>query len=418
MRTIAKAVEVGNMKNQILQGNAIDIIKKISVESINCIVTSPPYYGLRDYDLPPTDWAEVSYAPMPGLPPLIIPPMACCLGSEDSVEAYVGHMVLVFRELWKVLRGDGVAWLNLGDSYANSPKGSIVTNKSTLSGSQTYQANGTPPKLLDKTKIGLKQKDLIGIPWRVAFALRADGWYLRNDIIWHKPSAIPESVGDRCTKSHEYIFLLTKKARYWYDQDAIREPHKKESIKRDQTGYKAAFVGRHTMPGDNRPHSDNHNGFNHPLGRNKRTVWTVPPKPYKGAHFATFPPALIEPCILAGCPSRVCVECDESWVRVVERRKADATRPRPFGKKGNDDRNDTLRIYEEHISVKIGFAPTCQCNAPHRPGVVLDPFFGAGTVGVAARQLKRNWLGIELNADYIEMALERLNQTQPALFPR
>jgi DNA modification methylase len=235
----------------------------------------------------------------------------------------------------------------------------------------------------------LKQKDLCGIPWRVAFALQADGWYLRNDIIWHKPSAIPESVGDRCTKAHEYIFLLTKKAQYWYDQDAIREPCKEESIKRDQTGYKAAFVGRHTIPGDNRPHSDSHNSFNHPFGRNKRTVWTVSAESFKGAHFATFATKLIEPCIRAGCPSRVCMECGESWVRA---------------KASNI------------------FTPTCQCcplptnKESTIPGVVLDPFFGAGTVGVVAKQLKRNWLGIELNANYIEMAWERLDQTQPALF--
>ncbi|KKL70344.1 hypothetical protein LCGC14_2105880, partial [marine sediment metagenome] len=373
------------MKSQILQGDVIDIIKKILAESINCVVTSPPYYGLRNYGLPPTDWPEVSYAPMPGLPPLIIPPTTCCLGLEDSIEAYVGHIVLVFRGLWKVLRNDGTLWLNLGDSYATGTKASRPQfSPNGTVGANRPEAQNSVPRV--GTPTGLKTKDLIGIPWRVAFALQADGWYLRNDIIWHKPSATPESVADRCTKAHEYIFLLTKKAKYWYDQDAIREPHKEESIKRDQAGYKAAFVGRHTMPGENRPYSDSHNGFNHPSGRNKRTVWTVPAKPYKGAHFATFPAKLIEPCILAGCPSRVCVECDEPWVRVVKKTK---------------------------------FTPTCQCcplparKEATRPGVVLDPFFGAGTVGVVAKQLKRKWSGIELNADYIEMARERLDQTQP-----
>ncbi|KKK86062.1 hypothetical protein LCGC14_2767010, partial [marine sediment metagenome] len=366
----------------------IDIIKKILAESINCVVTSPPYYGLRNYGLPPTDWPEVSYAPMPGLPPLIIPPTTCCLGLEDSIEAYVGHIVLVFRGLWKVLRNDGTLWLNLGDSYATGTKASRPQfSPNGTVGANRPEAQNSVPRV--GTPTGLKTKDLIGIPWRVAFALQADGWYLRNDIIWHKPSAMPESVTDRCTKAHEYIFLLTKKPKYWYDQEAIREANSEGT----------------------------------PLqGRNKRTVWTVAGKPYKGAHFATFPPDLIEPCILAGCPSRVCVECDEPWVRVVERRKADVTRPRPLGKKGNDDHNDTLRIYEEHTSVTIGFTPTCQCaplpgrKEATRPGVVLDPFFGAGTVGVAARQLKRDWLGVDLNADYIEMARERLDQTQPPLF--
>lgn len=416
------------MRNQILQGDVIDIIKKISVESINCIVTSPPYYGLRNYDLPPTDWAEVSYAPMPGLPPLVIPPTACCLGLEDSIEAYVGHMVLVFRGLWKALRGDGVAWLNLGDSYANSPKGSIVTDNSTLSGSKTYQANGTPPKLLDKTKIGLKQKDLCGIPWRVAFALQADGWYLRNDIIWHKPSVIPESVTDRCTKAHEYIFLLTKKTKYWYDQNAIREEAKSDYKNRggsllNDTGWHTSARGGDTTRRNDRSNDDG-------TTRNKRTVWTVATIPYKAAHFATFPTKLIEPCILAGCPSQACVECGEPWVRMVEKKKGNPTNfnGSSFNRGKTYQAQSSLAEVgktDRTIQIKtIGFVPTCQC-APRpahketsRSGVVLDPFFGAGTVGVAARQLKRDWLGIELNADYIEMARERLDRTQPALFPR
>jgi hypothetical protein len=175
---------------------------------------------MRNYDLPPTKWPEISYAPMAGLPKITIPPMACCLGLEDSIEAYVAHMVLVFRGLWWVLRDDGVAWLNLGDSYVTSPPG----NKGFHYG-ESRRANGileTGHKL--NVGVGLKAKQLMGIPWRVAFALQADGWYLRSDIIWAKKNGLPESCQDRPTKAHEHLFLLAKSGKYWYDREAIREP--------------------------------------------------------------------------------------------------------------------------------------------------------------------------------------------------
>lgn len=238
-------------------GNCLDHLEFMPDNSVNCCVTSPPYFGLRDYGVDGQ------------------------IGLEQTPEEYVNKMVEVFREVRRVLRDDGALWLNLGDSYG-------------------------------------KGKQLLGIPWRVAFALQADGWYLRQDIIWSKPNPMPESVRDRCTKSHEYIFLLTKSQRYYYDHDAIREPHTGEAAKAVAIGYKEvgqrgvnSSVRRGLTDGQATQFSKKgHSGYFgadgkcllNPLGKNKRSVWSVPTQSVKGAHFATVPPALIEPCILAGCP--------------------------------------------------------------------------------------------------------------------
>ena len=255
------------------------------------------------------------------------------LGLEATPELYVAKMVEVFREVKRVLKADGTLWLNLGDSYAgsgrgNNPNGKQGTNKGT---SFDPEYSGVVPS-------GLKHKDLVGIPWRVAFALQADGWYLRQDIIWAKPNPMPESVTDRCTKSHEYLFLLTKNERYFYDADAIAEPletpahapgNKKVDASRNDADQMQKVWG---LSGT----------------RNKRTVWTVATSPYAEAHFATFPPKLIEPCILAGCPSG---------------------------------------------------------------GLVLDPFAGSGTTIQVAQQLGRQGVGVELNPAYITLADTRTAQT-------
>ena len=235
-------------------------------KSIQCIVTSPPYWGLRKYTGDQgIEWPEISYSPMPGLPELHIEPMTCELGLEPTPEMYIGHMVLVAREMWRVLRDDGTFWMNLGDSYASSIKGSGGPSEKQLSNAGSrYETN-------QRFRHGLKSKDLCGIPWRVAFALQADGWYLRSDIIWSKTNPMPESVTDRPTKAHEYLFLLTKRAKYFYDSESIRE---------------ISSTARRT------------NGT--ALGRNRRTVWHLATQPYKGAHFAVFPEKLITPCVLAG----------------------------------------------------------------------------------------------------------------------
>jgi DNA modification methylase len=253
------------------------------------------------------------------------------LGLEDTPEEYVANMVKLFREVRRVLRDDGTVWLNLGDSYSSG--GRTTTTNQTLRGDKDYGATRPKPSK------NIKPKDLIGIPWRVAFALQADGWYLRQDIIWHKPNPMPESVKDRCTKAHEYIFLLSKNKKYYYDNEAIKEPAKDWGT-RDRSKGKYHNKGTGLTP---------HTGLekSYPT-KNKRSVWTVTTKPFKGAHFAVFPMDLIEPCVLAGCPEG---------------------------------------------------------------GTVLDPFGGSGTTGLVAKQNKRNAVLIELNTKYIDIAEDRITNT-------
>ena len=274
-----------------------------------------------------------------------------------------------------------------------------------------------------------KPKDVAMIPHKVFDALMADGWYGRSDCIWSKKNCLPESITDRPTKSHEYVFLLTKSPRYWYDQDAIREPIANSSVQRinqpnfdNQTGGPKDYrngvntnrSARNTL--ENFKKSSNQ-------GRNCRTVWSIPTQSFRAAHFAVFPEALAERCILAGCPSQVCVECGEPWVRVVEKTGIDyKSQERINTQKSKLSKNRINKLDGKNFQPSnIGtnqLLPTCQCSASSRPGIVLDPFFGAGTVAVVATKLKRNWLGIELNPDYIDLARERIARTQPALFAR
>ena len=226
---------------EIKQGDALSVLKTMPDQSINTCITSPPYWGLRDYGVDGQ------------------------LGLEPTPAEYVANLVEVFREVRRVLRDDGTLWLNLGDSYAGSGKGAWDNPSDKVK--EVYVPKSQDYKHMDRVPIGTKPKDLVGIPWMVAFALRTDGWYLRSDIIWHKPNAMPENVKDRPTKAHEYVFLLTKSRKYYYDYDAIKEP---------------------TRDGKDK--------------RNKRTVWTINTNPFKGAHFAVFPEELVEPCVLAGCP--------------------------------------------------------------------------------------------------------------------
>lgn len=324
-------------------GDCVDSMREMPDESVNCCVTSPPYFGLRDYGHDGQ------------------------IGLEATPEAYVARLVEVFREVKRVLRGDGTLWLNLGDSYAGvNGIGRNDAGRNFTGGGGNKLGSGNPGKQgTIARESGLAAKQLIGIPWRVAFALQADGWYLRQDIIWSKPNPMPESVTDRCTKSHEYIFMLSKLARYYYDQEAIKEPAIYAGLTgQDESGYKDAkkFNGKHTDK--QRGHSRRHAGFNErwdamPKGeqcggmRNKRSVWNVATKPYSGAHFATFPPDLIEPCILAGCPEN---------------------------------------------------------------GVVLDPFGGSGTTGAVSAALGRDFILCELNPAYAELARQRISEVSLNLF--
>lgn len=249
------------MNYKILNGDCIKSLKTLDDESVNCCVTSPPYWGLRDY-------GESDQ-----------------LGLEETPEEYVTNMVKVFSEVKRVLTKDGTLWLNLGDSYAGN-----CSRTSSGRAGMGKEREGIYSRLGD----GLKSKDLVGIPWRVAFALQADGWYLRQDIIWHKPNPMPESVTDRCTKSHEYIFLFSKSPKYYYDHEAVKEKSKGEWGTRDRTNGKYHNEGTGLNP---------HSGLEKSYEMaNKRSVWTVNTRPYPEAHFATYPKKLIRPCIKAGCP--------------------------------------------------------------------------------------------------------------------
>jgi DNA modification methylase len=361
------------------QGNALQI--PLADESVHCVVTSPPYWGLRDYGTATWEggdegcdhlekelsWStklereqkkragkKLSYRDTCGKCGAIR--IDNQLGLESTPEEYVENMVAVFREVRRVLRADGTLWLNLGDSYATggySGEGN-VTNKDP---SRYPGGWRTQPRAQGAMKTagvgGLKPKDLCGIPWRVAFALQADGWWLRSDIIWSKPNPMPESVTDRPTKAHEYLFLLTKSARYYYDADAVREALKESSIERGKYGWSgntddSKFISVQAGQGFRRVKKEGTklNELYNPAGRNRRTVWHIATAPYSGAHFATYPPALVEPCIKAGCPEG---------------------------------------------------------------GTVFDPFAGSGTTLQVARALGRNGVGLDLSAEYLHLARQRLS---------
>lgn len=270
----------GLRESMVFQGDAEVLLKQFPSNFFRCCITSPPYWGLRDYG---TEGQ---------------------IGAEEEPSDYICHLVAVFEQVYRVLTEDGTLWLNIGDSYTSGNRGYRAPDKKNPVRAMSYRA---------KTPDGLKPKDLIGIPWRLAFALQKAGWYLRSDIIWEKPNCMPESVKDRPTRAHEYVFLFAKSLKYYYDYESVREPS----------------------------------------GRNRRTIWSIPTDPFPGAHFATFPQKLVEPCILAGSQP-------DDWV--------------------------------------------------------LDPFFGSGTVGVVCEQQHRNYVGIELNPEYVNIAVERVRRTERLLF--
>jgi DNA modification methylase len=322
------------MSVQIIPGDCIASMEALPEKSVQCVVTSPPYWGLRDYG------------------------MEGQLGQEKTPEEYVKNMVRVFHAAWRVLKNDGTLWLNLGDTYASS----------WAAGRRSVIGQGSRENRINRISGDLKEKDMVGIPWMVAFALRADGWYLRQEIIWNKPNPMPESVTDRCTKSHEHIFLLTKSKKYYFDQDAIREPAKESSLNRLAQDIERQEGSGRIAGWEERKMKAVQRGFaskgqiedmqHHAKNiiweetANKKSVWTVTTKPYREAHFATYPPELIEPCILAG--SRM---------------------------------GDT----------------------------VLDPFNGSGTTGEVAIRFRRDYIGLELNPEYIKLTEKRLKKVQPIL---
>jgi DNA modification methylase len=341
---------------RIIHGDCIAGLRTLPDASIHCCVTSPPYWGLRDYGHDGQ------------------------IGLESTPEAYVARMVEVFREVRRVLRDDGTLWLNLGDSYAgswgNQGRKETRGTQRPINGPMMQRLKAQPVHDIEccldddctcpagdenggiypdkKTRTGswvnehptLKPKDLVGIPWRVAFALQADGWWLRQDIIWHKPNPMPESVRDRCTKAHEYVFLLTKSERYYYDAEALRELYA-DGVGKDRLACPKASIGRGGNEGERMRSQFYKNG-----GRNRRSVWTITTKPYSGAHFAVMPPDLVEPCIKAGCPEG---------------------------------------------------------------GTVLDPFAGSGTTLAVAAELGRSGIGCELNPEYIALAERRIKDARSSV---
>jgi DNA modification methylase len=327
------------MSVRLLTGDCRQVLKTLPDASVHCCVTSPPYFGLRDYG------------------------NAAQIGLEPTPAEYVEQMVAVFREVRRVLRDDGTLWLNLGDSYG---RGKRTENPSDAKRGTGFHAAVTKDAGYGAPVLAQEQqnKQLLGIPWRVAFALQADGWYLRQDIIWSKPNPMPESVRDRCTKAHEYVFMLSKSERYFYDQDAIKEPAIYAGLTgQDESGFKdpQSYAGKHAKTDKQRGHSRKHAGFNarwdamekaEQCGgmRNRRSVWEIATRPFTEAHFATMAPELAKTCIKAGCP--------------------------------------------------VG-------------GVVLDPFGGAGTTGLVADRLQRDALLIELNADYAGIAERRISSDAP-----
>jgi len=435
-------------EHRIIQGDVLAGLRTLPDGIIQTVVTSPPYYWMRNYGVDGQ------------------------LGLEDTPELFVQKIVEVFREVRRVLRDDGTLWLNFGDSYSGSmsTKGAVI-NQNTLSAG-TGQDTGYREKPLGIIP-GLKAKDMIGVPWRVAFALQADGWYLRSDIIWNKPNPMPESVTDRPTKSHEYIFLLTKNARYYYDAEAIREeattnenrpmgcdrarsyegklnldpnaPKQfkvsklmdtdpqdcadyvsakfKQFKKQDQTGN-PTYTGfnerwkegtRRTTAGSNgqQVHPD---GITHDLGngitRNARTVWTIATQARPEAHFATFPDEIPRRCISAGTSERgCCPKCGKPWERIVEPTGG------MLGKSWHPHTNDEVTgqkapnggLSKTYRRVDKGWMPGCKCDAGEPiPCTVLDPFLGSGTTMRIARDLCRSSIGIEINPVYIKIARKLL----------
>lgn len=385
--------------------------------SIHAIMTSPPYFGLRKYEGEQgVEWPSVEYAPMPGLPSLTIPAMQCPLGLEPTLEAYIGHLILCLREWRRVLRDDGTCWVNLGDSYASDSKWGGATG-----GKHVKGLHGSTGIGRQKRKTGIGDKQLLGVPWRFAFAAQADGWVLRSDIIWAKGvsfcpnysgSSMPESVRDRPSKSHEYLFLLAKQSRYYFDMDAVREPHVKE---RDwPTWEERKADGAPMRRGDPGQSGDTCKwagvGAN-PQGRNLRSVWTLSPQPFPGSHFAVWPPALVEPMVRASTSERgVCPGCGSQWRRVVER----ATGEAPDSYNGSSFNKGKTKLAREHLAAvgeaerttaraTTGWEPSCTCNAGDPiPATVLDPFAGSGTTGRVAVKLGRRAVLCDVSGEYLD----------------
>lgn len=375
------------MNYELLCGDALTVLKTLSSGSVQMCVTSPPYLGLRSYL--PDDHPDKELE----------------IGAGQTPEEFVCALVEVFREVRRALRNDGTLWLNLDSSYNGSGgAGGDYGPGGIKEGQPTYPG---------RNSVNFKPKDMIPIPWMVAMALQRDGYYLRSDIIWHKPSVMPESVTDRPTGSHEYLFLLSKSQKYFYDAEAIKEPtNTKDNIVRDRDNTRL-----NNTPGRTRMKGLVANDYEM---RNKRTVWTVSARPYTGTHYAVYPPELIEPCILASTSAKgCCAVCGAPWERLTESVGIEAERCTPSKEaraagRGQVDRNIPPGYHP--VVTTLGWQPTCDCNADIEPCVVLDPFFGSGTTGAVALKHHRRFVGIDLDERNIALAHRRIRQSQPMLF--
>ena len=419
------------MTERIIQGDTRAILKTLSAESVDCCITSPPYWGLRDYGTAKweggnpecshkqktarndagrvnvqgfhgsassdSDKGEMNYRDVCGKCGAIR--IDSQIGLEKTPEEYVAKLVEIFREVRRVLKKEGTVWLNLGDSYVSQRLDGSHGGWNASGGYYTGRHKNDGVK--HEVDVGnLKTKDLVGIPWRVAFALQADGWWLRQDIIWNKPNCMPESVTDRCTKNHEYVFLLAKSQKYYFDAEAIKEQalHKEDV----RAGY-----GRLHYRGKRQGYSGTgqENFVKIVENRNKRSVWTITTSPFSEAHFAVFPEALVEPMIKAGTSEKgVCPDCEKAWERNEQIIKH-------VGHKSREDEKHFKCGSGQHFSNEkksLGWQPTCKCGKEPMPATVLDIFCGSGTTGVVAKKLGRNFIGIELKEDYCKLANERI----------
>lgn len=382
------------MSWRIINADVIDGLKQLPDESVHCVVTSPPYWGLRDY----------------GVDGMI--------GLESTIDEYIAKMVAVCREIKRVLRKDGTFWLNMGDCYAAGGCGARDPErwpKQSRNDHRIQHSHRRPAPFL-------KPKDLVMQPARLALALQADGWWLRKDIIWAKPNPMPESCRDRPTSSHEHVFLLAKSAKYYYDQDAVREPHIHAQDPRNNGE-------RHTYKEGAKFYDDVAKQTNtkidcvsfNPNGRNLRDVWTIPTSPYSEAHFATFPEALVVPCIKAGTSEKgCCPKCGAPWERVVTEAtggtKGESWHDHLQDAEAGNKKTGASKGYKPGAT--IGWRPTCECGKEPVPCTVLDPFSGSGTTGVVAIRHGRNYIGIELNPEYVTMSEKRFESVSTGVKPK
>lgn len=361
-------------------GDAKDTLRDLPAESVQTCITSPPYWGLRDY-------GEDGQ-----------------LGLEETPEEYVQNLVDVFREVRRVLRDDGTVWLNLGDSYFGGGRGDYQSEDSKQDTNKGANIDSPNWGSIDGA---LKQKDLCMIPSRVAMALQADGWWVRSRIVWAKGNPMPESVTDRPTSSHEYIFLLSKSKQYYYDADAIREDAAKGNAgSRFDTGKTNVHMKGRSQEGEREDDGT----------RNKRDVWQVNTKPFPDAHFAVYPPELIEPCVLAGTSEKgQCPECGAPWERIVDHTPGEYDYSERGEHVGNGQQASGTQK-KAATRETTGWQSTCDCpeHVP-QPQTILDPFSGAGTTGVVALAKGRDFIGVDVSEEYCEMAADRIRQDAPLM---